>query len=129
MFLTLLCRNSIENRGKTNRKRKETPTNCGRFFCCDIKTEDGFTSVLIAHLGEALAAVNGTIALGLEGNLGLATASGANSSEVLTGTASSILASVTAGLAALGLVLEAALCVELLLAGGEHELATALFAH
>ena len=85
--------------------------------------------MLIAHLGEALAAVNGTIALGLEGNLGLATASGANSGEELAGAAGGVLASITAGLAALGLVLEAALCVELLLTGGEHELVAALFAH
>ena len=85
--------------------------------------------LLLAHLSEALAAVDGTIRLGLKGNLSLATASCANSGKVLTGTASSVLASVTAGLAALGLVLEAALCVELLLTGGEHELVAALFAH
>ena len=86
-------------------------------------------SVLIAHLGEALAAVNGTVRLGLERNLSLATARGANSGEILAGTAGSVLASITAGLAALGLVLETALSVELLLTGGEHELVTALFAH
>ena len=40
-----------------------------------------------------------------------------------------ILAGVAAGLAALGLVLESTLSVELLLAGGEHELLTALFAY
>ena len=81
-----------------------------------------------AHLSEALAAENRTVGLGLEGNLGLAAATGAGSSEELTGTTGSILASVAAGLAALGLVLETALCVELLLTGGENELVAALFA-
>jgi len=96
----------------------------------EIERRQGFQlSLLVAHLGEALAAVHGAVRLGLEGNLGLATASGANSGKVLTGTTSSVLASVAAGLAALGLVLEAALCVELLLTGGKHELVTTLFAH
>ena len=84
---------------------------------------------LCTHLSEALAAVYGTVGLGLEGNLGLATATCAGSSEEFTGTTGSILASVTAGLAALGLVLEAALCVEFLLTGGENEFVAALFAN
>ena len=78
---------------------------------------------------EALAAVDGTVALGLEGHLGLSAAGGADSGEVLPRAAGGVLAGVAAGLAALGLVLEAALCVELLLTGGEHELLAALFAH
>ena len=82
-----------------------------------------------AHLSEALAAEHGTVGLGLEGNLGLAAATGAGSGEELTGATGGVLASVTAGLAALGLVLEAALCVELLLTSGEHELVAALFAN
>ena len=80
------------------------------------------------HLSEALAAEHGTVGLGLEGNLSLTAASGAGSSEILTRATGSVLASVAAGLAALGLVLEAALCVEFLLAGGENELSSALFA-
>ena len=83
----------------------------------------------VAHLSEALAAENRTIGLGLEGNLSLATATSAGSSEELTGTTGSILASVTAALAALGLVLEATLSVESLLTSGEHELIAALFAN
>ena len=83
----------------------------------------------LAHLGEALAAVNGTVRLRLKGNLGLAAAGSANSGEELAGATSGVLASVTAGLAALGLVLEAALSVELLLTGGEHELIATLFAN
>ena len=81
------------------------------------------------HLSEALAAENGTVGLGLEGNLCFAAAASAGSGEELTGGAGSVLASVTASLAALGLVLEAALCVELLLTSGEHELVATLFAH
>ena len=56
-------------------------------------------------------------------------AGGADSGEILPGTAGRVLAGVTAGLAALGLVLEAALGVELLLTGGEHELLAALLAN
>ena len=85
--------------------------------------------VFLAHLCKAIAAVNRTIALGLKRNLGLATAGSAGSGEVLTGTAGSVLASITAGLAALGLVLEATLSIELLLTGGENELLTALLAN
>ena len=86
-------------------------------------------SGLLFHLSEALAAINGTVGLGLEGNLCLAAAGSAGSSEELTGATGSILASVTAGLATLGLILEAALCVELLLTGGENEFLTTLFAN
>ena len=84
--------------------------------------------LLLAALCKALAAVHGAIALGLEGNAGFAAALCADSGEVLTGALSGLLAGVTAGLAALGLILEAALCVELLLTGGENELVAALFA-
>ena len=56
-------------------------------------------------------------------------AGGADSGEILPGTAGRVLAGVTAGLAPLGLVLEAALGIELLLAGGEHELLAALLAN
>ena len=84
---------------------------------------------LVTHLSEALAAENGTVGLGLEGNLCLAAATCAGSGEELTGATGSVLASVTASLAALGLVLEAALCVELLLTGGENEFVAALFAN
>ena len=104
------------------KKKSERPH--GRSLFVSIKR-----SVFASHLGEAIAAVNGTIALGLEGNASFLAAACANSGEVLTGTASSVLASVTAGLAALGLVLEAALCVEFLLTGSESELVAALFAN
>ena len=85
--------------------------------------------VLATHLSEALAAVHGTVGLGLEGNLGFAAAAGAGSGEELTGATGAVLASVTAGLAALRLVLEATLCVEFLFTGGENEFLAALFAN
>ena len=84
---------------------------------------------LCAHLSEALAAEYGTVGLGLEGNLCLATAACASSSEELTGSTGVSLTGITAGLAALGLVLEATLCVEFLLTGGENEFVAALFAN
>ena len=81
------------------------------------------------HLSEALAAEHGAIGLGLERNSCLTAATSAGSGEELTGATGVVLASITASLAALGLVLEAALCVELLLTSGEHELLTTLFAN
>ena len=103
---------------------KKTPPNDGVFYLaisCELAVS--------LHLSEALAAENGAIGLGLEGNLCVAAATCTGSGEELTGATGSVLASVTAGLAALGLVLEAALCVELLLTSGEHELIATLFAN
>ena len=127
--------NSIQNCGKEpeNSKRILKKTTSAKFadvvLIAIIKTEDGLLSLLIAHFGKALAAVHGTVRLGLERNLRLAAAGCANSGEILAGAAGGVLASIPAGLAALRLVLEAALCIELLLTGGEHELLAALFAH
>ena len=92
---------------------------------CDFAGE----LAVAAHLSEALAAVHRTVRLGLKGHLGLSATAGAGGGEVLTGAAGGVLAGVTAGLAALGLVLEAALCVELLLTGSENEFVAALFAN
>ena len=86
-------------------------------------------SAFAAHLREALAAVDRTVRLRLEGNLGLAAAGSADSGEILTGTTGGSLAGIAAGLAALGLILEAALCVKFLLTCGEHELLTTFFAN
>jgi len=90
---------------------------------------DEFLSALLAHFREALAAVDGAVALRLERHAGLTAAVGADSREVLAGTAGSVLPRIAAGFAALGLVLEPALSVELLLAGGEHELVPAFLAN
>ncbi len=86
-------------------------------------------SLLLSHTSEALAAVYGAISLGLERNPCFSAAVSADSSEVLSGATGSVLPGITAGLAALGLILEAALCIELLLTGGEHKLVAALFAN
>ena len=94
------------------------------------KQNESFVQLaLLTHLGEALAAIDRTVGLRLKGNLCLAAACGADCGVELTGTTGSVLASVTAGLAALGLILEAALSIELLLTGSEHELLATLFAH
>ena len=87
------------------------------------------SALLLTHLGEAVAAVNGTVRLGLERNLSLTTTGSAHRGKILTGAASSVLAGITAGLAALGLVLEAALGIELLLTSGEGELVATLFSY
>ena len=94
------------------------------------KQNESFVQLaLLTHLGEALAAIDRTVGLGLKGPLGPAAAGSAGSGEILAGATGSGLAGVTAGLAALGLVLEAALSIELLLTSGEHELLATLFAH
>ena len=81
------------------------------------------------HLCKAIAAIHRTIVSGLERHASLAAAGSAGGGEELTGATGSVLAGIAAGLAALGLILEAALCVKLLLAGGENEFVAALFAN
>ncbi len=102
-------------------RRKASETTLGRSICC-APTESFVRSSLAAHDCEAITAVHGPIGFGLEGNASFLAAASADSSEILTGTTSGILAGIAAGLAALRLVLEAALCIELLLTGGKHEL-------
>ena len=83
----------------------------------------------VLHLSEALAAVNRSVALGLEGNASFLAAGCAGSCEEFSGALNSHLSLVSAGLAALGLVLEAALSVEFLLACCEYELLAAFLAN
>ena len=84
---------------------------------------------LALHASEAIAAVNGTVGLGLKRNLCFAAAVGAGCSEELSGATGSVLAGIAAGLAALGLILEAAFCVEFLFTSGENEFSTTFFAN
>ena len=93
--------------------------------CYGLCLQKSVVSVL-----EALAAVDGTIVVRLEGNLALLAAVGAGSVEHLAGgsLAALSLAGVAAITASLGLVGEALLGVELLLAGGENEFASAILA-
>ena len=81
-----------------------------------------------SDLCEALAAVYGAVGLRLERNTSFVAAHSAGSGEVLSGSSGSVLASVTASLAALGLILEAALCIEFLLTCGEDEFISAFLA-
>ena len=78
---------------------------------------------------EASAAVNRSVAGGLEGYLCLTAACCASGDKVLSGSSACVLLSVAASLAALGLIQEALLLVELLLTCGEYELIAALFAY
>jgi len=83
---------------------------------------------LFTHIGEAVTAVDRTLALWLEWHFGLLAARGAGGSKILTGATGGRFATVSAGLTTLGLILEATLCVELLLAGCKYELFATLFA-
>ena len=84
----------------------KTENGCPPTMGTRIRHDQANFRLVLTHLGEAVAAENGTVGLGLEGNLGFAAAASAGSGEELTGATGSVLASVTAGLAALGLVLD-----------------------
>ena len=98
------CRAFLSAQKKTAR--------CSRSGASQPKTKL-VLSALGTHDREAIAAVNGAVGFGLEGHASFLAAAGANGGEILTGTTGRILTSVAAGLAALGLILEAALSVEL----------------
>jgi hypothetical protein len=85
---------------------------------------------VIGSVLEALAAVDGTIVVGLEGNLALlATVSAYSVEHLASGSlATACLARLTALTASLGLIGEALLSVEFLLAGRENELLSAILA-
>ena len=78
---------------------------------------------------KTAAAVNGTIGLRLEGDLGGRAALRTNGVIHHTLPAGGVLARLTACLAAGGLVLQALLRIKLLLTGGEGELSTAILAN
>ncbi len=81
------------------------------------------------HFLEAGTAVYRSVVGRLEDDLCFAAALCANGGEVFTRSPAGVLLSVTASLAALGLVLEAFLFVQSLLACGEYELCAALLAN
>ena len=100
--------------------QKNTPDRSGVFFCLQLSSS----------ICKAVAAVDGTVAAGLERNLAvLATLRAHCIVHGALGTSGNTLTGSAAGLAALGLVLEAALCVELLLTGGEDEFLSAILAN
>ena len=82
-------------------------------------------SVLL-HFSVALAAIDGSVAVGLEGNLSFLAASRAGGGVKLSLGLSGVLSGLAASLTSLGLVLEPFLGVELLLACGEDELRAAI---
>ena len=88
-----------------------------------------YRSLILLHLSEALAAVNGSVLSGLEGDLCFLAAVSANSVIHLPALSGRILSCVTAILAANGLVGEAFLSKKLLLACGEYELISAILTY
>ena len=111
------------------RKRKRERRIRSR-FCHQMTATVNKLLLVGLDLGKAIAAVNRAIGLGLKRHTSLAAASGAGGGVIsaLTG-AGVVLARITAGLAALGLILEAALRIKFLFTGGENEFLTALFAY
>ena len=89
-----------------------------------------YITVLLSRAScfEALAAVNGSVAAGLEGELSLAAALRADSDKVLTLASLCVLLLVAASLAALRLILKALFSIELLLACCEYKLLAAISA-
>ena len=99
-------------------KKRRPRSRTSLFFCL----------VLLSSLRKALAAVH-SLAFGrIEGHFRFLTALSANRNEHLAGTLGGVLSGITASLASLGLILEALLCIELLLTGGEHEILAAILA-
>ena len=75
----------------------------------------------VFSLGKAITAVYRAIFGRLEGHLAFCTAISANSVIESLGASCSILASIAAGFASLGLVLEALFSIKFMLTGGEHK--------
>ena len=86
-------------------------------------------SLLLLHSCEALAAVYGSVAGGLERNLCFLAALSAHGGVHLSLCSGSVLSCVTASLASLGLVLEAFFSIELLLTCSENEFLSAILAN
>ena len=94
-----------------------------RFF---VPVEERFLGGLSS--AETIAAIDGAIAARLKGNLAGLAAGCADGVKHLTALSTSLLTSLTAGSAALRLILEALFGVKFLFAGRENEFLTAVFA-
>lgn len=92
-----------------------------------FKSTDG-RLVLFPHCRKALAAVYGSVVVGLERNLCLFAAVCANCSEHLAVRLGCILTVVTASLASLRLILESLFGIKFLLTCGKDEILTAILA-
>ena len=84
--------------------------------------------LLALLLREALAAQNGSVALGLKRNASYASALSASSLKKGSRASAGVLSCVSASLASLRLVFKALFCVEFLFARGEHEIRAAVLA-
>ncbi len=111
---------AMQERMMKSRAARQTRGECRRAI---------YLCLFLSHLSEAFAAIDRSVRLGLKRNFSLFAAGCANCCVILTGSASSGFAVVTAGLAALGLILESTLSVELLLTGSENELVAAFLAY
>jgi hypothetical protein len=90
----------------------------------------GYGWIQLLLVAEAIAAIDRTVIMGFKGNLACLTASGANGVIHLTfgAFATSVLASLTAGLTTLGFVGETLFSIKFLLTGGESEFLSAILA-
>lgn len=100
-----------------------------RSVCSDASFCLKFGLVAFLHSGKAIAAINGTIAGGLEGNLCFLTAVCASGGEIFLRLSCGVLSCVAASFASLGLVLETFLSVEFLFTCGENEFLATVFAY
>ncbi len=85
-----------------------------------------YSRLLLLGSGIAFAAVYRSVIRGLEGNLCFLATLCASGCKELSGSLACVLSCVAAGLASLGLILETAFCVELLLTCGENEFCAAI---
>lgn len=98
-------------------------------FSVLYETQDNFKAYLclLFHLCVASAAINGSVLTGLKGKLRFAAAVSANGFKLFTVALCSLLACVTASLAALGLVYKAFFSIKFLLARCKNKFVAAFF--
>ena len=85
-----------------------------------------YSRLLLLGSGIAFAAVYRSVVRGLEGNLCFLATLCTSGCKELSGSLACVLSCVTAGFASLGLVLEAAFCIEFLFTCGENEFCAAI---
>ena len=88
-----------------------------------------FPLVSCFHFGEAFAAIYRAVRLWLKRNPCFTAAGSAGSSEKFTRAAGRVFACVTAGFAALRLILEATFCVKFLFTSGEYKFIATFLAY
>ena len=122
--------NAVNNKKQSNFEKTVQKKAPGVFapgaFVQLLKVKELF---LAFHFSIALAAINRTILSGFERNFCFAAAGSAGGGVHFFLGFDFVFACIAALFATLGLVNEAALCIEFLFAGGESELFSAFFAH